>query len=558
MKSNPYKKKSCMITDGYDRAPARAMMKALGLTDEDIAKPMVGIANTWIETMPCNSHLRELAEHVKTGVRASGGTPIEFNTIAVSDGITMGTEGMKGSLVSREVVADSIELVARSHMFDAVIALSGCDKTIPGTVMALCRLNVPSLMLYGGSIAPGQFQGHDVTIQDVFEGVGKFAAGKMTEAELKDLEDHACPAAGACGGQFTANTMSTATEILGISPLGFNGIPALTKEKDEAAKKCGELVMALLKNHTTPKQIITKDSIENAICAIAMTGGSTNGVLHMLAIAHEMGIQLDIDDFDRLSAKTPLLADLKPAGRFVATDLYAAGGIALIAKRLLDAGLLHKDSITVTGKTIGGEAAKAKETKGQKVVYDLKNPLKSTGGLVILKGNLAPEGCVLKVAGEKRTEHTGPARVFDREEDAFKAVKDKKIKAGDVVVIRYEGPKGGPGMREMLGVTAALVGEGLGESVALLTDGRFSGATHGLMVGHVAPEAFVGGPIAAVRDGDTIVFDIPKRRLDVKISDEEMKQRLSAWSQPKPRYASGVMAKYAKLVSSAAKGAITN
>lgn len=549
--------KSCVITEGYDRAPARAMMKALGLSDEDIKKPFVGIANTWIETMPCNSHLRDLAVYVKEGIRAAGGTPVEFNTISVSDGITMGTEGMKGSLISREVVADSIELVARSHMFDAVIALSGCDKTIPGTVMALIRLDVPSLMLYGGSIMPGQFQGHDVTIQDVFEGVGKFAAGKMTEKELHELEDHACPGAGACGGQFTANTMSTATEILGISPMGLNGIPALDEAKKDAARKTGKLVMELLKKDIRPSKIITRKSIENAIASIAMTGGSTNGVLHLLAIAHEAGIKLDIDDFDKISRKTPLLADLKPGGRFVANDVHKAGGIPVIAKRLLEAGLLHKDCMTVTGKTISEEANAAKENPGE-VIRALSNPLKKTGGLAILKGNLAPEGGVLKIAGEKRLRHEGPARVFEREEDAFKAVKDKKIKPGDVLVIRYEGPKGGPGMREMLGVTAAIVGEGLGESVALLTDGRFSGATHGFMVGHVAPEAANGGPIAAVKDGDTITIDVEKRLLEVKLTDAEMKSRLKNWKAPEPRYKTGVMAKYAKLVSSASLGAVTD
>ncbi len=557
MTSSPLKHLSHMITNGPDRAPARAMMKAMGLTDADIQKPFVGIANTWIETMPCNSHLRDLAVYVKEGIRAAGGTPIEFNTVSVSDGITMGTEGMKGSLVSREVIADSIELVARSHMFDAVIALSGCDKTIPGTVMALVRLDVPSLMLYGGSIAPGQFQGRDVTIQDVFEAVGKFAAGKMSEKELHELEDHACPGAGACGGQFTANTMSTAMEMIGISPMGANGVPALDPEKKKVARQTGALVMELLKKDIRPSKIITRKSIENAIASIAMTGGSTNGVLHLLALAHEAGIKLDIDDFDKISSKTPLLADLKPGGRFVATDVYRAGGIPVIAKRLLEARLLHKDCMTVTGKTIGEEAKAAKENPNE-VIRPLSNPIKKTGGLVILKGNLAPEGGVLKIAGEKRVKHVGPARVFEREEDAFKAVKEKKIKAGDVVVIRYEGPKGGPGMREMLGVTAAIVGEGLGESVALMTDGRFSGATHGLMVGHVAPEAADGGPIAALKDGDIITIDVEKRRLDVKLTDAEIQFRLKNWKAPEPRYKSGVMAKYAKLVSSASRGAVTS
>lgn len=548
---------SHLITNGVDRAPARAMLKSIGFSDEDLAKPIIGVANTWIETMPCNYHLREISEKVKEGIRKAGGTPMEYNTIAVSDGVTMGTQGMKGSLVSREVVADSIELVALSHMFDGVVALSGCDKTIPGTVMALIRLNVPSLMLYGGSIAPGQFQNHDVTIQDVFEAVGKCAAGKMSNHELKDLEDHACPGAGACGGQFTANTMATAFEIMGISPMGSASVPALDPEKDKISHWCGELVMNLLKKNIRPKDIITKDSIENAIASIALTGGSTNGVLHLLAIAHEAGIKLDIDDFDRISSKTPLLADLKPGGRFVATDLYHAGGIRLIAKRMLDAGVLHQDVLTVTGRSIGDEAREAKETSGQEVVRPLDNPLKSTGGLVILKGNLAPEGSVIKVAGHKKLEHRGPARVYECEEDAFEAVKHQKIKPNDVIVIRYEGPRGGPGMREMLGVTAAIVGEGLGDSVALITDGRFSGATHGLMIGHVAPEAVDRGPIAALKEGDTIHIDINKRLLEVELSSEEIKKRLQNVSAPEPRFKGGVMAKYAKLVSSASRGAVT-
>ena len=481
--------RSAVITEGPSRAPARAMLKAMGLRDEDIARPMVGIANTWIETMPCNFHLRRLAEKVKEGVRQAGGTPMEFNTIAISDGVTMGTEGMKTSLISREVVADSIELVARGHYFDALVAISGCDKTIPGTVMALARVDVPALMIYGGSIAPGKYSGRDVTIQDVFEAVGRHAAGAMTSAELCALEDVACPNAGACGGQFTSNTMSTAFAILGISPIWANEIPAMDPKKDEACVRAGKLVIELLKKDLRPSRLITKQAIENAIAAVAMTGGSTNAVLHLLALAHEVGVRLSIDAFDRISRRTPLLGDLKPGGRFVASDLYEAGGFRLVAKRLRDAGLLHADCMTVTGRTIGEEAQGAVEVSGQKVLRPLSNPLKPTGGLVILRGNLAPDGAVLKVAGEKRLTFEGPARVFDCEEDAFAAVKDQKIKAGDVVVIRYEGPKGGPGMREMLGVTAAIVGEGLGESVALLTDGRFSGATHGLMAGHVAPEA---------------------------------------------------------------------
>ncbi len=550
-------KHSAVITEGPSRAPARAMLKAMGLTDEDIAKPMVGIANTWIETMPCNFHLRRLSEKVKEGVRAAGGTPIEFNTIAISDGITMGTEGMRMSLVSREIVADSIELVARGHMFDALVAISGCDKTIPGTVMALARVNVPALMIYGGSIAAGKFGGCDVTIQDVFEGVGKYSAHKIDDKQLHALEDAACPGSGACGGQFTANTMSTAFEVMGISPMDFNGVPAMDAKKDEVCFEAGRLVMELLRKDICPSDIITKKSIENAIAAVAMTGGSTNAVLHLLALAHTMGIKLAIEDFDRISSRTPLLGDLKPGGRFVATDMYAAGGIRLVAKRLLDAKLLHGDCLTVTGKTIAEEARQASETPGQKVLKPLADPLKATGGLVILKGNLAPEGCVLKVAGEKRQSFSGPARVFEYEEKAFEAVKKNRIKPGDVLVIRNEGPKGGPGMREMLGVTAALVGEGLGDSVALLTDGRFSGATHGLMAGHVAPEALDKGPIAAVKEGDTIVFDIPKRRLTLDVPAGEIKKRLAKWKAPKPRYTSGVMAKYAKLVSSAAKGAVT-
>ncbi len=550
--------KSHDLLDGPGRAPARAMLKAVGFTDEDLARPLVGVANTWIEVMPCNYHLRRLAERVKAGIRAAGGTPIEYNTIAVSDGISMGTEGMKASLISREVIADSIELVARGHLFDAVVALSGCDKTIPGTVMALARLNVPSLMLYGGSIMPGKFQGHDVTIQDVFEAVGKYSAGKMTDAELHDLEDHACPGPGACGGQFTANTMAIAFEFLGISPMGMNGVPAMDSHKDDVAFTCGRMVMDLLKNDLRPRKIITRKSIENAIAAVATTGGSTNAVLHLLAVAREAGVRLTIDDFDKINRKVPLLADLKPGGRFTASDLYAAGGTTLVAKRLLDAGLLHPDQPTVTGRTIGEEARTATETPGQQVLRPLSNPIKPTGGQVILKGNLTPEGCVVKVAGHSMMTFRGPAKVFDREEDAFASVKARQIKAGDVVVIRYEGPAGGPGMREMLGVTAAIVGEGLGDSVALLTDGRFSGATHGLMAGHVAPEAAKKGPIAALKNGDVIVFDIAKRRLDVELTAKEIKARLAKWKPPVPRYTSGVMAKYARHVSSASEGAVTS
>ena len=551
------KPRSYVITDGPDRAPTRAMLKAVGFTDDDLARPIVGVANTWIEIGPCNFHLRRLAAKVKEGIRAAGATPMEFNTVSISDGISMGAEGMKCSLISREVIADSIELVARGNHFDALVCLSGCDKTNPGVVMALARLNIPGLALYGGSIAPGHLGDRDLTIQDVFEAVGAYSSGRIKEEQFKSVENTACPGAGACGGQFTANTMSTVMEFLGISPMGSNGIPAIAAEKDEAAFNAGKLVVELLRRDLRPSQILTRKSIENAIASVAATGGSTNAVLHLLAIAREAGIELNIDDFDRISARTPLIADLKPGGRFVANDLYKAGGIQLVAKRLMEAGLIHGDTLTVTGKTIKEAAQEVKESFGQEVVRPMVNPLKPTGGLVILKGNLAPEGCVVKVAGHERLIHKGPARVFDREEDAFAAVQKGQIKAEDVVVIRYEGPKGGPGMREMLGVTAALVGAGLGDSVALLTDGRFSGATHGLMAGHVAPEAAQGGPIAALRDGDTIVFDIAARRLDVNISEEEMNARLRQWKPPAPRYTSGVMAKYAKLVSSASEGAVT-
>ena len=552
------KPRSKVITDGPDRAPTRAMFKATGLTDDDLARPIVGVANTWIEIGPCNFHLRRLAAKVKEGIRAAGGTPMEFNTVSISDGISMGVEGMKCSLISREVIADSIELVARGNHFDALVCLSGCDKTNPGVVMALARLDIPGLALYGGSIAPGHLGDRDLTIQDVFEAVGAYASKRIDANQFMAVENAACPGAGACGGQFTANTMSTVMEFLGISPMGSNGIPATVAEKDEAAFNAGKLVMDLLKRDLRPSQILTRKSIENAITSVAATGGSTNAVLHLLAIAREAGVELTIDDFDRISARTPLIADLKPGGRFVASDLYRAGGIQLVAKRLIDGGLLHGDAITVSGKTVGEAAQMAKETAGQEVVRPLSSPLKPTGGLVILKGNLAPEGCVVKVAGHERMIHRGPARVFDREEDAFQAVQQGQIKANDVVVIRYEGPKGGPGMREMLGVTAALVGAGLGDSVALLTDGRFSGATHGLMAGHVAPEAAHGGPIAAVRDGDSIVFDIKTRRLDVEIAPEELVSRLRGWTAPPTRYKTGVMAKYAKLVSSASHGAVTN
>ncbi len=552
------KRNSKTLTEGPDRAPARAMLRAVGLGDEDFNKPLIAVANTWSEVTPCNYHLRDLAVSVKQGIREAGGTPIEFNTIVVSDGISMGTEGMKASLISREVVADSIELAVRGHLFDGVIALSGCDKTIPGCVMALARLNLPSLMLYGGSIMPGQFHGKPVSIQDVFEAVGSHACGKMTTEELTDLERHACPGAGACGGQFTANTMAIAFEFLGISPMGFNGIPALDPKKHQVAKECGAILISLLKKNLRPRDIITRPALENAIAAIATTGGSTNGVLHLLSIAHEVSVPLTIDDFDTINRKVPLLADLKPGGQFMAADLYQAGGTPLVAKRLLESGLLQGDQITVTGRTLKEEAASAKETTGQQVLHTVADPIKPSGGLVILKGNLAPEGCVVKVAGHKKLAHKGPAKVFECEEEAFRAVQQGGIEAGDVVVIRYEGPKGGPGMREMLGVTSAIVGAGLGESVALLTDGRFSGATHGLMAGHVAPEAAKGGPIAALQNGDIIHMDINNRRLDVELSDQDIQNRLKKWTPPKPHYTSGVMAKYAKLVSSASQGAVTS
>jgi len=551
------KPRSRALIDGANRAGARAMLRACGLQDDDFKKPLIGVANTWIEIGPCNYHLRELAQHVKEGIRAAGGTPLEFNTVSISDGITMGTEGMRTSLVSREVIADSIELVTRGNLFDALIVLVGCDKTIPGGVMALARLNIPGLILYGGSIAPGQFEGHSVTIQDVYEAIGKHARGGMTDVQLKSLEVAACPGAGACGGQFTANTMALVCEFLGIAPMGLSSVPATNVGKAAAGHRAGEFVVELLRRDLTPSKIITKAAIENAITGVAATGGSTNSVLHLLAIANEAKIPLSIDDFDRISSRVPIIADLKPGGRFVATDLCAAGGTALVAKRLLEAGLLRGDAITVTGSTLAEEAAKAKETPSQEVVRKLNAPLKPTGGLVILKGNLAPEGCVIKVAGHNLQNFRGPARVFDNEEAAFAAVEQGVIKAGDVIVIRYEGPKGGPGMREMLAVTAALVGAGLGDSVALLTDGRFSGATHGLMAGHVAPEAANGGPIAAIAEGDTIIFDIPKRQLTLDVSAAEIQKRLAAWRPRQPRFTSGVMAKYALLVSSSSLGAVT-
>jgi dihydroxy-acid dehydratase len=555
--SGDLRSRSRVLLDGPDRAAARAQLKGVGYDDDALRRPIVGVANTWTETMPCNFHLRGLAEQVKKGVKAAGATPMEFNTVAVSDGITMGSEGMRASLISREVIADSIELMARGHMFDAVIALCGCDKTIPGCVMALARLDVPSLMLYGGSIVPGRWHGRDVTIQDVFEGIGAHAAGDLSDEELVDLENHASPGAGACGGQFTANTMAMAFEVLGISPAGSSMVPAQDGEKAAVAEACGRLVVDVLERDLRPSRIITKESLENAIAAGAMSGGSTNLVLHLLAVAHEAGVPLELEDFDRIAWSTPLLCDLKPGGRFVATDLYRAGGVPLVVRRLEEAGRLHEDSLTVTGQTIGEIADSAEEADGQEVVRPLDQALKPNGGFAILRGNLAPDGCVVKLSGHGRREHTGPARVFESEEDAFAAVKAKSIGPGDVVVIRNEGPSGGPGMREMLQVTAALVGEGLGDSVALLTDGRFSGATRGFMAGHVAPEAPRGGPIAAVQTGDTITFDVESRQLNVELSDAELAERLRGYAPPAAKYENGVLGKYSRLVGSAAEGAVT-
>jgi dihydroxy-acid dehydratase len=557
MNTLPSRWQSAALTQGPQRAPARAMLKAVGFTDEDLRRPLIGVANTWIEIGPCNSHLRRLGAAVKDGIRAAGGTPLEFNTVSISDGITMGTEGMKTSLVSREVIADSIELVSRGNLFDGLVVLVGCDKTIPGAVMALARLDLPGMVIYGGSTVPGRWEGRDVTVQDVFEGVGAHAAGRITDAQFLDLENGACPGPGACGGQFTANTMAAVCEFLGIAPMGSGSVPAMDPSKDGVALRAGRLVMDLVRGGVRPRQILTRAALENAIAGVAATGGSTNAVLHLMAIAREAGLPLALDDFDRISAGVPLLADLKPGGRFVATDLFRAGGIQLVAKRLYEAGLLHGEALTVSGRTIAEEAAAAEETPGQDVVRPLASPLKPTGGLVILKGNLAPDGCVVKVAGHERLRHRGPARVYDGEEAAFQAVERGSVRPGDVVVIRYEGPAGGPGMREMLAVTAAIVGAGLGDSVALVTDGRFSGATRGLMAGHVAPEAARGGPIAILRDGDQIVFDIPARQLGVELSEEDVRTRLSSWTAPAPRYTTGVMAKYARLVSSASEGAVT-
>jgi dihydroxy-acid dehydratase len=553
------KKYSIPLTEGPSRAAARSYLRGIGFTKEDLHKPIIGIANTWTEIGPCNFHLRQIAEAVKQGVREAGGTPMEFNTITISDGITMGTEGMKASLVSREVIADSVELVARGNLFDGLIAIAGCDKNMPGTVMALARLDIPSLMLYGGSIKPGHLNGKDITIQDVFEAIGSHSAGRLDDAGLEAVEAAACPGAGACGGQFTANTMAMACEFLGISPMGLSSVPAFLPEKLAASREAGRLVLELAKRDLRPSKIITPQAIENAIASVAASGGSTNAVLHFLAIAHEMEIPLSIDDFDRISSKTPLLCDLKPGGNYVAADYHAAGGSRLLAKLLLDAGLLHGESWNVTGRTLAEEAADGKETPGQVVIHPLNDAIKPTGGLVILKGNLAPEGCVIKVAGHKRLEHRGPARVFESEGDAFKAVDSGQIKPNDVMVIRYEGPKGGPGMREMLAVTAAVAGiPELSDTVALLTDGRFSGATRGLMAGHVAPEAAVGGAIAAVHEGDIINFDIPNRKLTLEISDEVLAARLKTWQKPALRFTRGVFRKYTDTVSSASQGAVTH
>ncbi|HZO34064.1 MAG TPA: dihydroxy-acid dehydratase [Gaiellaceae bacterium] len=555
--SHPAKRQSAALTDGVDRAPARAMLKGAGFTDADLARPLIGVATTWIETMPCNLNHRLLAGYVKQGIRRAGGTPLEFNTISVSDGVTMGTAGMRASLVSREVIADSIELVARGHLFDGIVCIVGCDKTIPAAVMALARLDLPGLVLYGGSIAPGRYRGRDVTIQDVFEVVGAHAAGAASDAEVHALESVACPGAGACGGQYTANTMATVLDFLGVSAPGLNEIPATHPGKPQAAVRAGELAMQLVESDTRPSQVLTREAFENAIAAIAATGGSTNGVLHLLAIAAEAGVELTIDDFDTISARTPIVADIKPGGRYVATDLFRAGGVALVARELVRAGVANEGATGVDGRTLGQVAAGAHERPGQDVVVSWDKPLKTSGGLAILRGNLAPDGCVVKLAGHERLLHRGPARVFDSEEDCFASVKARAIEPGDVVVIRYEGPAGGPGMREMLHVTAALVGEGLGDEIALITDGRFSGATHGLMVGHVAPEAFHGGPIAHVRDGDPIVVDVERRELRLEVPDDVVAERAAAWAPPEPRYSTGVFAKYAAAVGSASEGART-
>jgi dihydroxy-acid dehydratase len=552
------KLQSHTITQGRDRAPARAMLKGIGFTDEDLAKPIIGVANTWIETMPCNYNLRELAVKVKEGIRAAGGTPMEFNTIAISDGVTMGTEGMKASLVSREVIADSIELMERGHMFDGIVALVACDKTIPGAAMALLRLNVPGVVLYGGTIMPGKFQGRDITIQDVFEAVGANARGKLSDADLLDIEDHACPGAGACGGQFTANTMATVLELIGLSPMGTAAVPQVDQRKEAIAFGCGKVIMNAVRNNILPRDICTRAAFDNAIAGVAGTAGSTNAVLHLLAMAREAEVPLSIDDFEPVLARTPVFVDIKPGGRYMAADVDRAGGIGVVAQRLLEGGYVDGSALTVTGRSFAEEAADARETAGQVVIRPLAQSLKPRGGIAILRGSLAPDGCVIKLAGHDKKTHRGPARVFDREEDAMAAVMQGGIQANDVVVIRYEGPRGGPGMREMLGVTGALVGAGLSDSVALVTDGRFSGATHGFMVAHVAPEAFNGGPIAIVAEGDPIAVDAERGVLELDIPPAEIVRRLAAWKPRELRYRTGVFAKYCKLVGSASEGAVTS
>ena len=548
--------KSKVILDGVDRAGARSMMKAIGFSDRDLSRPQVGVAHCWIGTMPCNFNHREVATQVMAGVRAAGGTPIEVNTVSVTDGITMGTEGMKGSLVSRDLVADSVELVARSHMFDALVTISGCDKTIPAMVMAMARLDIPSVMLYGGSINYGEYKGRRLTIQDTFEAIGAYNAGKISKAEFKAIENHACPGAGACGGQFTANTMATAFEMLGVSPMGFNDVPAEHRGKKKVAIDTGKLVMKLLKKGITPSRIITRKAMENAVAGVMATGGSTNAVLHLLAVAREAGIRFKIDDFDRISRRTPVLANLKPWGLYTGPEMFEAGGMPLVAKELLKAGKIHGDQLTVSGRTIGAEARRAKAKKGQDVIVSARKPLKKTGGIAILRGSLAPDGCVIKLSGQEKSTHEGPAKVFNREEDAFEAVKKGRIKPNDVIIIRYEGPRGGPGMREMLHVTGAIQGAGLGSDVALITDGRFSGATHGFMIGHVAPEAYEGGPLALVKNGDTILIDAKKRQLDLVVAKTELKRRMAKWKKPKARYKSGVLGKYGRHVGSASEGAL--
>ncbi len=550
--------RSRTLVAGDDRAAARSMLKAIGLTDDDLNKPLIGIANTWTEIGPCNFHLRRLAEAMKTAIRAAGGTPLEFNTVSISDGITMGTEGMKASLISRELIADSIELVARANYLDGIIALAACDKTIPGTIMALIRLDVPSLMLYGGSIAPGHYNGRDLTVQDVFEAIGAYASGKITAEEFHAIESLACPGPGACGGQFTANTMALASEILGICPMGFADVPAMDAAKDDVARKAGELILHMIENDIRPSQIVTRQALENAIASVAATGGSTNGVLHHLAYAREAGIPFTIDDIEAISKHTPLIADLKPTGKYTAVDVHKAGGIRLIAQRLLEGGYIEGSSPTVTGRTLAEEASQAVETPGQQVIRPLSNPISANGGLHILKGNLCPNGAVIKLKGDEPRQHRGPARIFEREEDAFEAVQAQQIKPGDVVVIRYEGPVGGPGMREMLLVTAALTGQGHSRDVLLMTDGRFSGATRGLCIGHVAPEAMVGGPIGLLQEGDMVAVDIDARTLNVELSDAELAQRRAAWQAPAPHYTSGVMRKYALMAKQADDGSVTN